>query len=387
MISMRGNKLWKYLDAIAGTVIVLLLYAVLWRKRKTPSSVPHRILVLKLAALGDTVLLIPSLRSLRQQFSSSTIWMIGTSINEELMEMFPQYVNEFVRLEISKVLRDPFYFIRFVRRLRNQRFDVVIDFEQWSFVSAIISALAGACYTIGFKIHGKWRHVVYNKSFIRQPEKHEADNMARLLSPLGIGAVSTRLELPVQSFAVETVNRCLLQSGVAERQQIVIVHPGCGAHGFLREWPLESYRSLCQRVQMEFHPFFVFTGSVSEERLTTSLVQSFPQQSIVWNERGLDKLIALLSLAHLIVSGNNGVMHLAAALQKPQIALHGPTNPQKWGPLNPNAVIIQSSCPDCPCLDLGFEYHRTDGFCMEQISVEEVFHAAKKILEQSSLAS
>jgi ADP-heptose:LPS heptosyltransferase len=111
-------------------------------------------------------------------------------------------------------------------------------------------------------------------------------------------------------------------------------------------------------------------------------VRSFPQQSIVWNERGLNKLIALLSLAHLVVSGNNGVMHIAAALQKPQVALHGPTNSRKWGPLNPKAVVIRSSCPDCPCLDLGFEYHRTDGFCMEQISVEEVFQAAKKLMEQ-----
>jgi lipopolysaccharide heptosyltransferase II len=382
MISMRGNKFWKYLDVIAGTVIVLLLRAVRWRKRKTPPSAPHRVLVIKLAALGDTVLLIPSLRALRQRFPSSIIWMIGTSINEELVGMFPQYVNEFVRLEIGKVLRDPFYFIRFIHRIRKQRFEIVIDFEQWSFVSAIISALAGAYYTIGFKISRKLRHVVYSKSFVRQSEKHEADNMACLLSPLGVKSVSTRLELPVLPSSLEKVKQLLFQAGWTEHQQLIIVHPGCGAHGFPREWPLESYRSLCQRLQMKFHPFFIFTGSTSEERLTTSLVRSFPQQSIVWNERGLNKLIALLSLAHLVVSGNNGVMHIAAALQKPQVALHGPTNSRKWGPLNPKAVVIRSSCPDCPCLDLGFEYHRTDGFCMEQISVEEVFQAAKKLMEQ-----
>jgi heptosyltransferase III len=382
MISMRGNKLWKYLDAIAGTLIVLLLRAVQWRKRKMPPLVPQRILVIKLAALGDTVLLIPSLRALRQQFPSSSIRMIGTSINEELVDMLPQYVNEFVRLEIGKALRNPFYIFGFIHRLRKQHFDVVIDFEQWSFVSAIISALAGARYIIGFKIPGKLRHVVYDKSFIRHPEKHEAENMACLLSPLHIVSVSTRLELPVQPSAMENVKRILCKAGWVAHQQIVVVHPGCGAHGFPREWPLESYRSFCQRLQIEFYPFFVFTGSASEQRLTSSLVQSFPRQSMVWTERGLEKLIALLNDAQLVVSGNNGVMHLAAALQKPQIALHGPTNPQKWGPLNSNAIIIQSSCPECPCLDLGFEYHRTDGFCMEQILVEEVVLAARKILKR-----
>ncbi|HVN49106.1 MAG TPA: glycosyltransferase family 9 protein [Bacteroidota bacterium] len=378
---MRGNKLWKYLDIIAGTLIVLFLKIVLRRKSAAPPEHLQKILVIKLAALGDTILLIPSLRALREKHPSSTIWMIGTSINEELISMFPQYVNRFISFKIGETLRNPFYFFQFIRKLRKQQFDVVIDFEQWSFITAIISSLAGTCCTIGFKIPGKWRHILYHQALMRQPEKHEAESMACLLSPLGIESVSTQLELPVHDATVEIVKRILLQTGWTERQQLVVVHPGCGAHGFPREWPLESYRSLCSRLQREFHPFFVFTGSASEERLTTSLVQSFSQQSMVWNEPGLEKLIALLSLAHLVVSGNNGVMHLAAALHKPQIALHGPTNPRKWGPLNSRAMIIQSSCPECPCLDLGFEYHRIDGFCMEQISVEEVFQAAKNNLE------
>jgi heptosyltransferase-2 len=73
-------------------------------------------------------------------------------------------------------------------------------------------------------------------------------------------------------------------------------------------------------------------------------------------------------------------MHLAAAIGIPQIALHGPTNSVQWGPLNSNAVVIRTSCPECPCLDLGSEYHRTDGYCMAQISVDEVFNEAVKIL-------
>jgi ADP-heptose:LPS heptosyltransferase len=65
-------------------------------------------------------------------------------------------------------------------------------------------------------------------------------------------------------------------------------------------------------------------------------------------------------------------MHVAAGLKKKQVVLNGPTNSQIWGPLNPNARLIQSSCPQCPCLKLGFEYHTYDGSCMKKIEIEEV---------------
>lgn len=377
---MRGNKLWKYLDAVAGTLLVLLLRILLGQKHRTPPVQPVKILVIKLAAMGDTVLLIPSLRALRKQFPSSVIWMIDTAINEEVVAMVPQYVDVPMRFEIGKAMRDPLYFIRFIRHLRKQQFQVVVDFEQWSFVTAIISALSGATFSIGFKIPGKLRHLLYSQSYVRSQQHHEAQNMADLMIPLGIGHVDLVLELPVALPAVEMIQRQLDDHGWKLSQTIVVVHPGCGSHGFPREWPLDSYRLLCQSLHNEVHPFFIFTGSGPEEELTFALSQNCSYQSMRWNGRSLSHLIALLSLADLVISGNNGVMHLAAALQRPQIALHGPTNAVKWGPINPYAVVIQSSCPGCPCLDLGYEYHRTDGYCMAQITVEEVIAAARCIL-------
>jgi ADP-heptose:LPS heptosyltransferase len=74
-------------------------------------------------------------------------------------------------------------------------------------------------------------------------------------------------------------------------------------------------------------------------------------------------------------------MHVAAALGRPQVALHGPTDPAKWGPLNPAAVVVRSTCPGCPSQDMGWEYHRTDGFCMEQVGVDPVHAAARALLD------
>jgi ADP-heptose:LPS heptosyltransferase len=84
--------------------------------------------------------------------------------------------------------------------------------------------------------------------------------------------------------------------------------------------------------------------------------------------------------AALVVSGNTGVMHAAAAFGTKQVALHGPTNATLWGPVNKNAVIVKTSCPRCPCLRLGFEYHRNNGGCMELIGTESVKAAAESLL-------
>jgi ADP-heptose:LPS heptosyltransferase len=65
-------------------------------------------------------------------------------------------------------------------------------------------------------------------------------------------------------------------------------------------------------------------------------------------------------------------MHVAAALRRPQVALHGPQDPALWGPVNAKARIVRSDCPKCPTLRFGFEYHRKDQACMARIGIEEV---------------
>jgi len=85
-------------------------------------------------------------------------------------------------------------------------------------------------------------------------------------------------------------------------------------------------------------------------------------------------------MSDILVSGNTGIIHLGAAVDTKVVALHGPTNPNEWGPYNKESTVIKSSKPCAPCLYLGFEYkcHKPD--CMDEISVDEVFDAVRKHL-------
>jgi heptosyltransferase-3 len=81
-----------------------------------------------------------------------------------------------------------------------------------------------------------------------------------------------------------------------------------------------------------------------------------------------------------MVSVNTGIMHLAAAMNVPLVALHGPTSARRWGPLGPHTVALESPCQGCGYLDLGFEYKRQPRDCMNAISYRMVREACDRVL-------
>ena len=73
-------------------------------------------------------------------------------------------------------------------------------------------------------------------------------------------------------------------------------------------------------------------------------------------------------------------MHLGCAVGIPVVALHGPTNPVKWGPWSKKSMVISSQRNCSPCLSLGFEYGCNNNACMSDISVQQVFDAVNTVL-------
>ena len=92
-------------------------------------------------------------------------------------------------------------------------------------------------------------------------------------------------------------------------------------------------------------------------------------------EINLKELFSLVSRCMLVICGNTGILHIAAALNKRTIAIHGPTDPAKWGPWGEGHIIIRKDLPCGPCSYLGFEYGCDKRTCLELISVGEVKEA------------
>ncbi len=378
---MRGNRLLKFIDYYIGIPLVWLLSFFVGGHRSADlrKLQPKRILVVKLVALGDAVLLIPSLRALRKQFPDSEIIYFGTSLTENIIKQFPEYVDRIISLDVVRLGKSPSYAVEMISNLRLLEFDVVFDFEQWTRLTPLLIAFANIPVRIGFKTAGQHHHYLYTHTIERIHNRHEAESFLSLVELFNQQSSSNELELKVNQVKKEKVKEWLRSKGWSEAKKLVIIHPACGTHGFPREWSPKNYRQVVEHLQNMNDILFIVTGTESESVVMNEVCES-KTPLLQYSIKDSEEFVVLLSIANLFISGNTGAMHLAAALKIPQVALHGPTNADIWGPINPNVVVIKSSCPHCPCLDLGFEYHRTDGYCMEQMRVEEVVTACERLL-------
>jgi ADP-heptose:LPS heptosyltransferase len=126
------------------------------------------------------------------------------------------------------------------------------------------------------------------------------------------------------------------------------------------------------------------TGGPSDITASGALAKKMEGPAISFAGSSLLETIKILASAAGVVAVNTGVMHLAAALDRPLVALHGPTNRDRWGPLSHHAISLGPGAPEgCAYLDLGFEYPANPPDCMNLITVEEVSAAVRSLIKSS----
>jgi len=123
----------------------------------------------------------------------------------------------------------------------------------------------------------------------------------------------------------------------------------------------------------------ILIGTKSEKPVS-DILQKIDKKNII-NFCGITNLyetIEIIKRASFFISGNTGTMHIASVFDIPFIALHGPTNPIRFGPLNEKGIVIKSNMECAPCLHLGFEYSCKEYKCMASIKPDEVINSIKK---------
>ena len=131
----------------------------------------------------------------------------------------------------------------------------------------------------------------------------------------------------------------------------------------------------------------VLTGAPNEVAVSKWIAEQTKCETVcLAGQTQVNQLAGLFAQADLVITGNCGPMHLAAAAGTPVIALHGPTNSVQWGPWTDEATCLTAGVPCSPCLNLGFEYAcqaLPDGTspCMHTLAVSEVLQACQVYLE------
>jgi heptosyltransferase III len=361
----RGSRVKRALDRWIGCPAVWLL-GLARRRRACPSEV-ERIGILMYGAIGDALLASSIIHDLRERYPTARIVAFVSETNRDALDLV-EGPDACIVTPIGRPLR-------VIAILQRHKFDILIDVGQWPRISALVAALADARFTVGFKTPGEYRHQAFDAVAEHSAHRHEIENFRALLGCLGI-----------RSLGVPRFKRALLQGAIQPgRDPYVVFHPwASGYRSHLREWPTANWIRLASMVLS--HGFgIIITGAPQDLHRAEILgvaIAGGRQVDVLAGRATLRETAQSLLNAAAVVSVNTGIMHISALLGRPTIALHGPTNPRRWGPLGESCTVIGPG-PECGCgyLNLGFEYPAHPPDCMGRISVEEVSHHLGRMLD------
>jgi len=304
----------------------------------------------------------PVLKALAGQ---GPVWLLGRAYLRPLLEAFPG-VAGFVELQEGRG-----GLLRTARVLQKWGFSHGLLLPN-SFSSALLFFLAGVQERIGYATDG--RRFLLTRAIARPRRRfHQRDYYLGLLSPLGIPAPENGLFLRVPEAARKRAKKLL--SGLSG--PLAVLAPGA-AYGPAKRWPLERFGELAAEFLRRGFAV-VFLGLERERAVVEAFWPGHPRGRNLCGLTDVAEAAAVIEKAAIFVSNDSGLMHLAAALKRPQVALFGSTSPEATGPLNPRARVISRNLPCSPCLKRTCPqgHYR----CLREISVEEVLTAALELAE------
>jgi predicted lipopolysaccharide heptosyltransferase III len=331
---------------------------------------PVNILLLQLKRIGDLILTLPAIATLRENFPAAQITL---AISSECADLLPAIPNVNRILLMRRNLRDVALFLGLVR----EKFDYCIDFTR-NDRSSLLVFLSGARKRIVYRRRDRFqkRARIYSDFVkVRKLAMHTIDYNLALIGPLGVRNVSRALRLELPQETREKANA--LRRDLKINQPYIIFHPGSArAEKF---WEPQRWADVIEHARSGSQISVLLTGGASRaEQKHLRQVQGRLRQPVVdlSGKTDLLTLAALIEQARLLVTVDSAPMHLAAATQTAQVILFGPTNPFHWRPLESPTFILQGESatpltefsPEQPCMP------------MREISTEAVIGAMDLLL-------
>lgn len=322
-----------------------------------------RFLIVRLGSLGDVVHAIPSAAALRAGFPNARIdWLVDPRY-ERLVQMVTA-VDHVVALDPrAGVIR----LLATIRELRRRHYSVAIDL-QGLLKSAVLARLAGADRVVGFP-QAHLREPLARTFYTDAPDpghtQHVVHKNLALIAGLGVpvGEPVFPLEVP----------RAPVMDAVAAQlgeQPFALINPGAAWPN--KRWPPQRFGAVAAAVRARFGwPSLVLWGP-REAALANVVVATSGGAALLAPPTSIVDLFAIAKAARVVVSGDTGPLHIAAAVGAPVVALFGPTRADRNGPWSAADQVV-SSTEHCECL---YERNcRRASPCIDEIEVDEVCRA------------
>lgn len=360
-------------------------------------------MIIRLSAIGDVINTLPALRLLRKHYPDAYIGWAVEERAKDLLAGDPD-INELIVFRRSKYVFSPGNIFGavpgFIKSLRRTDYDVALDF-QGNLKSGLVAFLSRARQRIGFAPPAsKEYNYLFNNQTVPLPEPriNRIQKNLYLLKALGIynaesfkrPFIDIKNLISVNPLALSEANVCpsactepfVTQGKLSEcvvSNKLVMIHPGTSAFGLFKRWAPDRYAQLADRLISELKCDVLLSWGPGEKELADGIAWKMKDKPIIMDALlNLKQLAVVLSKATLFIGSDSAPLHLANILQRSLIGLYGPKDPVVYGPWpnRPDAVIVRKELECSPCIKRTCD----DPRCMDAITVDDVFNAAKGIL-------
>jgi heptosyltransferase II len=349
-----------------------------------------RILIRGTNWVGDAVMSIPAMREIRRIFPEARISLLVRPWVREIYAA-ADFVDEVLVYDRKGMHRGPAGFYRLVSDLKRQRFDLAILLQN-AFEAALIAWSARIPKRIGYARDG--RSFLLTEPCPIDAEVravHQAYYYLEILS--GIGLLEKHLwqnkEYPLSiSLGVSEGDRdaakeILRSNGIQEGDLIVGINPGA-SYGIAKRWFPDRFAAVADELARHCKARILLFGAQSDMPVVEEVAALMNQpRTILAGRTTLGQLMGLLKACDLLITNDSGPMHLAAALDVPQLALFGSTSEIATGPLSRRAKVVKRQVDCNPCF---LRKCPTDFRCMKGITIEQVLGLARELIEKNTAA-
>ena len=327
-----------------------------------------RILVIKIGAIGDVILAIPSLRAIRNNFPDAYISVIVGSSSRHVLKKCP-YIDDVIFYDRKGHEKGIKGLLKMGAIVRRKAFEVSLDFQN-NRASHIIAWLGGVPRRFGYN-NKKFGFLINNRLKYLKIGVGPVEEQFRILKRAGINTIgaSKRLETWPSKEDFSYVDSFLKNEWVRANQ--VLVGVNIGSSWKTKRWPLKCFSRLSDMLAAK-DIRVIITGSEEEQRLADDFVKI--TRSKVINATGkttVTELAALIKRCKVFVTGDSAPMHIASSMGTNFIALFGPTDPRRHYEATDKGLVIKKKVTCGPC----YKSDCKKVLCMDKISVDEVFKA------------
>jgi lipopolysaccharide heptosyltransferase II len=361
---MNKIRFLKIIDRIIGTPLVLLLSRIP-RIRIEKSEEIKKILLIRPGGIGDAVLLLPAIKLLKEKFADVRIHILCEKRNAEIFKLSRCIDHIYLYdkgLELFKCLRN--------------KYDVVIDTEQWHRLSAMVAYLTKTKISIGFDTNERGRLFTHRIPYSH--DDYEAYSFFHLIEPL----IETSPFLNVHESFIDTerisTSHLSFFKETESNKDYIAIFPGASVNE--RKWGGERFGEVAKILQKKGYRIIILGSNT--DRGDAHKIKEHAEGSLdLTGKTTLVDIAAILKTCKLLITADSGIMHIAYGVGTPTVSLFGSGREKKWAPRGEKHIVINKHLPCSPCTTFGYTPRcKRNIECLSSIRADDVLKSVETLL-------